>query len=155
MSNNTVGSNLMDNLFNSDLIIGKKTVSYDKTITSNDVSDYVVGYNPSDFFYTTVDPNIMPKDCTTNPVWNLRDSSQDTTCSETPVTNNDSGKFCYQRELCKNQYFSEKMMQITDKHSSSNIRYLDVSTQTNYQTISVANLSVGIALMLYTMFVYW
>lgn len=155
MSTNTLGSNLMNNLFDSDLIIGKKTVSYDQTITTNDASDYIVGYNPNDFFYKTVNPTIMPNDCTTNLDWKITDSTQDTICSKTSVTNDDSGKFCYQRELCKNKYFSEKMMEITDKHSNSNIRYLDISTQTNFQAISVANLSIGIALMLYTMFSYW
>lgn len=154
-SNGAVGSNLMDTLFNSDLLIGKKTVSYDRTIASNDAADYVVGYNPGDFFYTTVDPSIMPTDCATNPAWGLKDITQDTTCDKNPISGKDKGQFCYQRELCKNQQLSQTVMSVTNGHNEANVRYLDIATQTNFQTISVANLTVGVVLMLYTMFSYW
>lgn len=151
----SVGSQFMDKLFNSDLVIGKKTVSYDQTITANDSADYVVGYNPTDFFYVNVDSSIMPNNCDKNAKWKLDDVAQDSKCDTTPDINNDNGLFCYQRELCKNQQYSQKMMSVTDKHSGSNIRYLDIATQTNFQAISVANLTIGVSLMIYTMFSYW
>ena len=145
----------MNSLFNSNLTIGKNTKSYDSTIQSNGSADYIVGYNPSDFFYVTVDPAIMPTDCFSNVVWNLQDSIQDKTCLDNPESDNDKGVYCYQRELCKNQYYSEKVMSTIDKHSSSIERYLDVATQTNTQVINMVNLSVGVAAMLYVMFNYW
>jgi len=154
-SNTAVGSNLMNQLFTSNLLVGKKTVSYDQTIASNDATSYVIGYNPNDFIYTKVDSSVMPTDCNTNTVWDLKNPVQDATCDKTSVTNKDKGMFCYQRELCKNQYFAQEVMSLTDGHNDASARYLDIATQTNFQAISVANLTVGVALMLYTMFSYW
>jgi hypothetical protein len=110
--------------------------------TSNDI---LVGYSPSDFFYTKAEvEGKMPtaEQCDalnpSNIEWNDK-------CNSDNFANNATD--CFNKELCKNRNSVEWLRQEKNINSGSTQKYLDMNKEYNYQLLTSFNLGVGIMIL--------
>ena len=110
--------------------------------TSNDI---LVGYSPSDFFYTKA--NIEGKMPTAEQCDTLNPASSewDTKCNLTNFSTNAND--CYNKELCKNRTNVYWLTNDKNINSGSTQKYLDMNKEYNYQLLTTFNLGVGILIL--------
>ena len=178
---NNIGINFNQNSFALEKTqdLGKATQTYDSTIVPTGLQNHILGYNPKDSnFFSTIPSNYNMNDCDSTKFFLDSTTSYyktvDNLCylSMSDISNNvyttvnlpDSGKtlstldngnkgqFCSQREVCKNKINSDTISQQVTHHDYSIQNRLDTTTHKNIQIINIINISIGIALALFTVY---
>ena len=146
----------MNNLYGQKQVLGKSTTTTTQSI-DNGIFNYVLPYNQNDFFAYSDISFENAEHCLN---FDLNDNMVDKNCDENPtrddlkLLDSDGNKinlekgYCYTRELCRNKAFADQIMSIDKTHSANDGRYLDVTTNTNLETLNITNLTVGILIML-------
>lgn len=110
-------------------------------------SNLLVGFSPNDFFYTQAQhENIMPKDPAFCPKLDIYNRAWDSSCNNINFIDNSYN--CLGKELCKNLDKANKIYNSNSKHTESDVRYSDTSSQYRAAFVSTINLSVGLIFLL-------
>lgn len=153
----------MNNLYGQQQVLGK-AATITKT-TENGQYEYVIPYNPSDFFaYSGIDFKDINA-CKYFDNVNLNNTDIDDKCNADPnadiILRNNKGdaillqdKYCYSRELCRNKAYADKITSLSHTYATNGGQYLDTVTQANIQLLNITNLSIGIIAMLSLAFSY-
>jgi hypothetical protein len=124
--------------------------------TSNDI---FLNYQPSDFyFYNSSDflsgiytpssgpspspqfPNFVQETCDSLQPYN--EDSWSTKCNKNGTT--DYFLSCYQKELCKNRDYANKLMNYSNFYSGSDEKLINVNDIFNHEVSKTVNLGIGV-----------
>jgi hypothetical protein len=141
------------NIYTKPLEFGISKQTFESSILPTGLQNNVVGYdqkntllysykNNSNFNANNCDPNTFLLDHS-----KIEYKRLDERCNllfNTPSTNTNDKSKCYQREMCKNKNYADKIKSKSELHQNNIQSYIDSNTNFNIQIINIVNLSIGI-----------
>lgn len=108
---------------------------------SDTLSDIVVGYSPTDFFYVDAQTkNFMKPDSCTSDIMNLDGNA----CTTHFVDNSYN---CIMKELCLNKQYAESISSVQSGHNGADEKYSNAKTIFDKTVTNTINLGIGIVVM--------
>jgi hypothetical protein len=139
---------------------GETKQAYESSIIPSGLQNHILGYNPKDVFYSYTDKKFDGNNCDKK-VYLLDPNTKeyrdnDISCNyvfNIPKYDNVNNKTkCYQREMCKNQNLADTISNKTEQHQNNIQSYVDSKTNYNIQIINTINISIGIGLVIVSLY---